>query len=219
MLLLSYRQLMWSQENGLRFSTANTVAMHFCRRRCSDPDLGIWLYGETIPTQPVARFLGVLFDRRLRYVDHFKTLQDRCFRALNVLKCVARTSYGADRSTLSLLYRATIRSKLDYACFVYDCASESNKRLLDTVHHTALRVATGEFRTSPKSSLLAKTHEPPSLAAEAGAWNALRSESPPVPNASNLSLCVFEGFASALRQETPEVSPILYKNERPLWEV
>ena len=161
MLLLSYRQLMWSQENGLRFSTAKTIAMHFCRRRCSDPDLGIRLYGETIPTQPVARFLGVLFDRRLRYVDHFKTLQDRCFRALNVLKCVARTSYGADRSTLSLLYRATIRSKLDYACFVYDCASESNKRLLDTVHHTALRVATGEFRTSPKSSLLAKTHEPP----------------------------------------------------------
>ena len=92
----------WSWENGIRFSTAKTVAMHFCRRLCSEPDLGIRLYGETIPTQPVARFLGVLFDRRLMYVDHFKTLRNRCFRALNVLRCVYRTSYGADRSTLLL---------------------------------------------------------------------------------------------------------------------
>ena len=44
----------------------------------------------------------------------------------NVLKCVSRTSYGADRSTLLLLYRAIIRSKLDYACFVYDSAVESS---------------------------------------------------------------------------------------------
>ena len=151
----------WSKENGLRFSTAKTVAVHFCRRRCSDPHLGIRLYGETIPTQPVAKFLGVLFDRRLTYKEHLKTLRERCFSSLNVLRCVARTSYGADRGTLLLLYRLIVRSKLDYACFVYDCSSESTKRLLDTVHHASLRVVTGAFRTSPSSSLLAEVHEPP----------------------------------------------------------
>ena len=151
----------WSKDNGLRFSTAKTVAVHFCRRRCSDPTLGIRLYGEMIPTQPVAKFLGVMFDRRLTYKDHFKTLRERCFKSLNVLKCVARTSYGADRKTLLLLYRSIVRSKLDYACFVYDGASESSKSSLDSVHHAALRVATGAFRTSPKSSLLAEAHEPP----------------------------------------------------------
>ena len=151
----------WSRENGLRFSTAKTVAVHFCRRRCSDPDLGIRLNGETIPTQPVARFLGVMLDRRLRYEDHFRTLRDRCFKSLNVLKCVARTSYGADRRTLLLLYRSMIRSKLDYASFVYDSAGKASKTTLDTVHHAALRVATGAFRTSPKASLLAEAHELP----------------------------------------------------------
>ena len=109
----------------------------------------------------VARFLGVQFDRRLAYKPHFKMLRERCFRSLNVLKCVSRTSYGADRSTLLLLYRSMIRSKLDYACFVYDGASESSKRSLDTVHHASLRVVTGAFRTSPAPSLLAEAHEPP----------------------------------------------------------
>ena len=149
----------WTRENGLRFSTAKTVAVHFCRRRCSNPQLGIRLHGETIPTQPVAKFLGVLFARRLRYGEHFKTLRDRCFKSLSLLKCVARTSYGADRCTLLLLYRSIVRSKLDYACFVYDSASESSKRTLDSVHHAALRIATGAFRTSPKASLLAEAHE------------------------------------------------------------
>ena len=151
----------WSKDNGLRFSTAKTVAVHFCRRRCSDPTLGIRLYGQTIPTQPVAKFLGVQFDRRLTYKDHFKTLRERCFKSLNVLKCVSRTSYGADRKTLLLLYRSIVRSKLDYACFVYDGASESSKSSLDSVHHASLRVATGAFRTSPNSSLLVEAHEPP----------------------------------------------------------
>ena len=151
----------WSEENGLRFSTAKTVAVHFCRRRCSDTDLGIRLNGQIIPTESVARFLGVQFDRRLTYKPHFKMLRERCFRSLNVLKCVSRTSYGADRSTLLLLYRSITRSKLDYACFVYDGAGESSKRSLDTVHHASLRVVTGAFRTSPASSLLAEAHEPP----------------------------------------------------------
>ena len=79
----------WSKDNGLRFSTAKTVAVHFCRHRCHDTRLGIRLYGQTIPTQSVAKFLGVLFDRRLTYKEHFKTLHERCFKSLNVLKCVS----------------------------------------------------------------------------------------------------------------------------------
>ncbi|XP_043237640.1 uncharacterized protein LOC122389551 [Amphibalanus amphitrite] len=135
--------------------------MHFCRRRCDDLALGIKLYGQVIPTRPVAKFLGIYFDSRLTYKEHFRTLRERCFKSLNVLKCVARTSYGADRRTLLLLYRSIVRSKLDYASFVYDSASQSSKKVLDAVHHAAIRVATGAFRTSPSSSLLAEAHEPP----------------------------------------------------------
>ena len=151
----------WSTSNGLRFSVAKTTAVHFCRRRCADLDLGIRLYGQTVETQLAARFLGVLLDRRLTYKEHFKGLRERCFKALDVLKCVSRTSYGSDRNTLLLLYRAIVRSKLDYACFVYDSACESSKKALDTVHHASLRVVTGAFRTSPVPSLLAEANEPP----------------------------------------------------------
>lgn len=151
----------WCSLNGFRFSTSKTVAMHFCRRRRHCPDMAIKLHGKVIPCQPTAKFLGLILDRKLTYVHHIKELRERCFKSLNVLKCVSRTSYGADRATLLLLYRSLVRSKLDYACFVYDSASEATKRSLDAVHHAALRIATGAFRTTPKSSLLVEAHEPP----------------------------------------------------------
>ena len=77
------------------------------------------------------------------------------------MKCVVRTCYGADRSTLLLMYRALIRSRLDYGCFIYDNTSDPIKRTLDVVHHSAIRIAMGAFRTTPVASLLAEAHEPP----------------------------------------------------------
>ena len=158
--LASTRLERWGMLNGFRFSTSKTTAVHFCRRRlCSNWQ--VFLYGRPIPVKPFVKFLGVYMDSRLTYKHHFKVLRERCFKSMNVLKCVSRTSYGADRSTLLLLYRSMIRSKLDYACFIYDSASETSKRALDTIHHTSLRIATGAFRTSPTSSLLVDANEPP----------------------------------------------------------
>ena len=95
------------------------------------------------------------------YKEHFKTLRTKCFKAMNILKCVSRTSYDADRRTLLTLYRSLIRSKLDYACVVYDAACTSSKSALDTIHHAAVRIATGAFRTSPTASLLIEADEMP----------------------------------------------------------
>ena len=112
----------WTNMNGFRFSTSKTVCMHFCRRRGHCPDPELWLDREPIPVASETRFLGLVFDRRLTYREHFKILREKCFKAMNILKCVSRTSYGADRKTLLLFYRSFIRSKLDYGCFIYDSA-------------------------------------------------------------------------------------------------
>ena len=151
----------WSIRNRLRFSTAKTEAIHFCRRRQCYANTSLRLYSQPIPLKQSVRFLGLEVDNRLTYKEHFKTLRKRCFKTLNILKCVSRTSYGADRRTLMLFYRSLIRSKLDYGCFIYDSASTSAKRTLDTIHHTALRIVTGAFRTSPVMSILADADEPP----------------------------------------------------------
>ncbi|GFR26404.1 putative RNA-directed DNA polymerase from transposon BS [Trichonephila clavata] len=85
----------------------------------------------------------------------------RSAKALNILKVLANTRWGADRTSLLRLYRALIRSKLDYGSVVYSSACKFLLKILDPVHHQGLRLCLGAFRTSPVESLYAEAYEPP----------------------------------------------------------
>ncbi|GFY39597.1 putative RNA-directed DNA polymerase from transposon X-element [Trichonephila inaurata madagascariensis] len=104
---------------------------------------------------------GLIFDQSLRFHCHLKDLKIRSTKALNILKILANTRWGADQTSLLRLYRALIRSKLDFGSVVYSSACKSLLKILDLVHHQALRLCLGAFRTSPVESLYAEAYEPP----------------------------------------------------------
>ena len=120
----------------------------------------VYLYGSLIPVVDEAKFLGVIFDRKLSFIPHIKYLKAKCLKALNLLKVLSHTSWGANSSILLHLYRSLIRSKLDYGAIVYGSARKSYLAMLDTVHHQGLRLALGAFRTSPVESLYVEADEP-----------------------------------------------------------
>ena len=68
---------------------------------------------------------------------------------------------GADQTTLLILYRSLVRSKLDYGCIVNGSASKVALAKLDPVHNQGLRFSLGAFRSSPVESLYVETQEPP----------------------------------------------------------
>ncbi|KAK3883722.1 hypothetical protein Pcinc_011979 [Petrolisthes cinctipes] len=151
----------WTDSHGFRFSPPKTVAMHFCRIRGIHPDQDLFMYCHRIRCVEETRFLGLLFDKRLTWVPHLRTLKVSCFKALNLLRVLSHTSWGADRATLLRLYHVVIRSKLDYGCEVYSSATDARLRVLDPVHHAGVRLATGAFRSSQIPSLLVDPNEPP----------------------------------------------------------
>ena len=104
----------WGNLNGFRFSPTKTTAVHFCcRRKCiRQPCLSI--YGTRIPVKDEARFLGLIFDRKLSFLPHIKDLKCRCQNALNALKVLSNKEWGGTSDTLLNLYRSLVRSKLDY---------------------------------------------------------------------------------------------------------
>ena len=69
-------------------------------------------------------------------------------------------TWGADRTTLHRVYRSLIHSRLDYGCQIYGCATTTCLKTLDSIHHRALPLAKGAFRSSPVLSLYAETGEP-----------------------------------------------------------
>ena len=92
---------------------------------------------------------------------HISVLKAQCKEALNLIQVVAHLKWGGDRDTLLMLYRAIVRSKLDYGCIVYGTASNADLRQPDSIHNSGLRLALGAFCTSPVSSLYTETNEAP----------------------------------------------------------
>ena len=150
----------WAMNNGFRFSKSKTQCVHFCKLRRFHNDPTLYLYGSQIPVVVESKFLGVIFDRKLSFIPHIRYIKAKCLKALNLLRVLSNTSWGADRTTLLHLYRSLIRSKLDYGSIVYGSARKSYLQMLDTIHHQGLRLALGAFRTSPVTSLYAEADEP-----------------------------------------------------------
>jgi len=149
----------WADANGFKFSRTKTVCMHFCNLRTMHPEPDLTLDGSKIPILNEHKFLGIIFDSKLSFIPHIKYLKAKCHKALNILKVVSRFDWGADRVVLLRLYRALVRSKLDYGSIVYGSARESYIKVLDPIHHQGLRIATGAFRTSPVESLYVEADE------------------------------------------------------------
>ena len=149
----------WALENGFKFSKTKTQCMHFCQLRGLHNDPVLKLDGMEIPVVDQYKFLGVIFDRKLSFIPHINYLKAKCHKALQLLRVVAHTDWGADKSTLLKLYKSLVRSKLDYGCFIYGSARKSYLRCLDSIHHLGLRLALGALRTSPVESLYVETNE------------------------------------------------------------
>lgn len=150
----------WTDNNGFKFSADKTSCVHFCRKRGIHPDPDIFMDNKKINVVDCVRFLGIYFDKKLTFLPHALQLRKKCEKSLNLLKVLSNTSWGADRTTMLRIYRAVIRSKIDYACASYGSARKEVLRKLDTVHHSALRICSGAFRTSPVASLYTTCNEP-----------------------------------------------------------
>ena len=135
--------------------------MHFCRLCSAHPNPELTLNGTLIPVVEQTKFLRVIFDNKLLFLPHIRYLKEKCVKALNLLRVVAHTTWGADQHTLLHLYRSLVRSKLDYCSIIYGSAQESYLHILDPIQNHALRLCLGAFRTSPASSMCVQANKPP----------------------------------------------------------
>jgi len=86
----------WADTNGFKFSPSKTVCIHLCKLRKPHPEPTLLLNGTPVPVVEETKFLGVIFDRKLSFIPHIKHLKDKCTKALNLLRVLAHTSWGAE---------------------------------------------------------------------------------------------------------------------------
>ena len=107
----------------------------------------------------VGNTLSSLF--KLMWVPHLKAVKTKCMKALEILRVLSHTTWISDRKTLLRLHHSFILSKLSYGCEVFSSATVNRLKILNTIHHSGVRLSTGAFKSSPISSLLVDACELP----------------------------------------------------------
>ena len=72
----------------------------------------LFLGSERFPVKTGVKYLALIFDSKLTWLPHLRSLRLRCAKSLDILRMVSRQAWGADRTVLLRLYRALIRSKI-----------------------------------------------------------------------------------------------------------
>ncbi|XP_070173778.1 uncharacterized protein [Littorina saxatilis] len=105
-------------------------------------------------------YLGVTFDKRLTWKPQIQKAENKARRKLAIMRKLAGTNWGASEKTL---YEGTVRPQLEYGAPAWSSACKSNLQALDKVQNQALRILTGEMRSTPIKTMESLTGVQPSL--------------------------------------------------------
>ena len=155
----------WSVKWGFKLSQEKTVAVLFGvsgpAYRQAKQHFKLHIRGTPVQVQSSAKFLGLTFDQHLSFNEHINNVVQKCNSAINLMKAVSGTSFGADKPTLLMLYKALVRSKIEYGCQAYKSATKTALKRLTGIQYTALRIALGALHGTKHSHLLIESGELP----------------------------------------------------------
>ncbi|KAG7296492.1 hypothetical protein JYU34_020243 [Plutella xylostella] len=95
------------------------------------------------------KYLGMWFDRSLKWGKHINEITEKSTKFLNILKVLSGSNWGVHPKHLRRIYISIIRSRMDYASFLYDTSAKTHLYKLDKIQNQAMRVIGGFIKSTP----------------------------------------------------------------------
>lgn len=142
---------------GLEISDIKTVLVHFNNKNVKPGNTEITIDNSIIKSSDSVKFLGIHLDYNLSFKKHVNTVQKKCNKALNIIKYLCGTWWGACPETLIVLYKSYVRSIIDYGLPIYFPSRKDLITRLDKLQDAAIRAALGYRISTPLNILLAES--------------------------------------------------------------
>jgi hypothetical protein len=125
-----------------------SLAPHKCAQttfskaiRNTNDELQITIYGQKIGYDINPKFLGITFDPRLGFENHFDKIKAKVKERINVLKVLSYDkSWSLNTKFLLNIYKVLIRSVMDYANVTTAACNDKIVKELEVLQNDALRV-------------------------------------------------------------------------------
>ena len=109
----------------------------------------IFIEDSRLPLVKCPKILGVYLDPSLSFNKHSQYVAERVSGRNNILKALAGTSWGQQKETLLMTYKAVGRSIINYAAPVWSPnLHDTNYRKIQYTQNEALKIATGCHKMS-----------------------------------------------------------------------
>uniref|UniRef100_A0A2A4JIU8 Reverse transcriptase domain-containing protein n=1 Tax=Heliothis virescens TaxID=7102 RepID=A0A2A4JIU8_HELVI len=133
---------------GLTMSPNKTKICVF-KKGCFRRSINFCLDGMSIEVVNNIKYLGLWLDSSLRWGKHINETSQKVIKFINLLKVLSGPGWGVHQKHIRRLYISIIRSRIDYASFLYDNSCNSKLIKLDRIQNQALRVIGGFIRSTP----------------------------------------------------------------------
>ena len=157
----------YTSDAGFRKQIAQHSFANVCsllerkRRAPTGGSKSIKLGSSIIRESRVVSFLGLEISRDLNWGPQVRKIVSKCQNPLKILSCLRHTWWGADPALLIRLYIAIVRSRIEYASFLFCDLSRTQSLTLDRIQFKALRLAMGYRTSTPTNVILAESGQPP----------------------------------------------------------
>ena len=150
----------WSFEWGFKLSVNKSCYMIITNKRKVN-NVNLTLYGQPLQKVSEFKYLGLWLDNKYTWKTHIQHLETKCKKVINLLRAVAGCNWGADKQALMDIYKALMRSAIDYGCIIYGAAAKTTLQKIDRLQYRALRICTGLMKTTPINAVLIEAGETP----------------------------------------------------------
>ena len=142
----------WCSKWRLSINTSKTQFMLFYnKKKTYNPHVNIVINEVPIQRVPTKKVLGITLDENITFTPHIEYITQSCKKACNKL-----TPYPNLTPALAkLLYKAFIRSKLEYGCSIwgYKIYQGNHLSTLESAQRTALNTILRPLRSTPTDAL------------------------------------------------------------------
>ena len=132
----------WCAKWGVKLNPEKTKVIIFSKSRSAiraEPALS--LYGDLLSYYPHIKFLGITFDNRMTFTEHFEEILERCNNKFHRLRILVNKKWGPSPAAILHIYKQCIRPIFEYGMVSTITVSESVIKKIQRVQNYFIRLA------------------------------------------------------------------------------
>jgi ribonuclease HI len=150
----------WRRKHGAQFERSKYILVHFTRNRNTESNTPLPINGFTIEPSEEAKYLGVIFDKELRFHTHLQYVAKKGTTAAMALSRIAKCNWGAPFKHIRQLFLSVIAPRMDYAAVIWHRPTHDGRadastqiRKMSTIQRLAMKAMLGCFKTTPTAAM------------------------------------------------------------------